>query len=128
VRCDIYTTWTASTPPTPASAQARKLDRIAFEEMLELASLGAKVLQTRSVELAMRYKVKLRVLSSFEAEGNETGRHPCLPRGGHHGIERRRRRGLQPRRGQAHAHLRGRPPGIAAAIFGPLAEAGSTWT
>ena len=56
----------ASTPPTRASAsKARKLEKIAFEEMLELASLGAKVLQTRSVELAMRYKVKLRVLSSF---------------------------------------------------------------
>ena len=57
--------------------KARKLDRIAFEEMLELASLGAKVLQTRSVELAMRYKVRLRVLSSFEEQSDEAGTLVC---------------------------------------------------
>ncbi|MXU66865.1 aspartate kinase [Oceanomicrobium pacificus] len=66
-RCDIYTdvdgVYTTDPRITP---KARKLDRIAYEEMLELASLGAKVLQTRSVELAMRYKVRLQVLSSFE--------------------------------------------------------------
>ena len=57
--------------------KARKLDKISFEEMLELASLGAKVLQTRSVELAMRYKVKLRVLSSFEEQSDAAGTLVC---------------------------------------------------
>ena len=66
-RCDIYTDVDGVYTTDPRiEDKARKLDKIAFEEMLELASLGAKVLQTRSVELAMRYKVKLRVLSSFE--------------------------------------------------------------
>ncbi len=61
-RCDIYTDVDGVYTTDPRiEDKARKLDRIAFEEMLELASLGAKVLQTRSVELAMRYKVKLRV-------------------------------------------------------------------
>ena len=61
-RCDIYTDVDGVYTTDPrVSAKARKLDKIAFEEMLELASLGAKVLQTRSVELAMRYKVKLRI-------------------------------------------------------------------
>ncbi|MFT4743257.1 MAG: aspartate kinase, partial [Yoonia sp.] len=66
-RCDIFTDVDGvyTTDPRIVS-KARKLDKISFEEMLELASLGAKVLQTRSVELAMRYKVRLRVLSSFE--------------------------------------------------------------
>ena len=62
-RCDIYTDVDGIYTTDPRiTAKARKLDHIAYEEMLELASLGAKVLQTRSVELAMRYKVRLRVL------------------------------------------------------------------
>ena len=65
-RCDIYTDvdgiFTTDPRITP---NARKLDKISYEEMLELASLGARVLHTRSVELAMQYKVKLRVLNSF---------------------------------------------------------------
>lgn len=77
-RCDIYTDVDGVYTTDPrVSAKARKLDRIAFEEMLELASLGAKVLQTRSVELAMRYKVKLRVLSSFEEQSDDTGTLVC---------------------------------------------------
>ncbi|WP_171239982.1 aspartate kinase [Ruegeria sp. HKCCA5491] len=73
-RCDIYTDVDGVYTTDPRICEkARKLDRISFEEMLELASLGAKVLQTRSVELAMRYKVKLRVLSSFEEQSDETG-------------------------------------------------------
>ena len=77
-RCDIYTDVDGvyTTDPRICS-KARKLDKIAFEEMLELASLGAKVLQTRSVELAMRYKVKLRVLSSFEEQSDEAGTLVC---------------------------------------------------
>jgi aspartate kinase len=77
-RCDIYTDVDGVYTTDPrVSAKARKLGRIAFEEMLELASLGAKVLQTRSVELAMRYKVKLRVLSSFEEQSDTAGTLVC---------------------------------------------------
>ena len=77
-RCDIYTDVDGVYTTDPRiTSKARKLDKIAFEEMLELASLGAKVLQTRSVELAMRYKVKLRVLSSFEEQSDEAGTLVC---------------------------------------------------
>ena len=77
-RCDIYTDVDGVYTTDPrVESKARKLDKIAFEEMLELASLGAKVLQTRSVELAMRYKVKLRVLSSFEEQSDEAGTLVC---------------------------------------------------
>ncbi|MEP5730644.1 MAG: aspartate kinase [Sulfitobacter sp.] len=77
-RCDIYTDVDGVYTTDPrVEAKARKLDKISFEEMLELASLGAKVLQTRSVELAMRYKVKLRVLSSFEEQSDAAGTLVC---------------------------------------------------
>jgi aspartate kinase len=77
-RCDIYTDVDGVYTTDPRiTDRARKLDKIAFEEMLELASLGAKVLQTRSVELAMRYKVKLRVLSSFEEQSDAAGTLVC---------------------------------------------------
>ena len=77
-RCDIYTDVDGVYTTDPRICEkARKLDRIAFEEMLELASLGAKVLQTRSVELAMRYKVRLRVLSSFEEQSDDAGTLVC---------------------------------------------------
>jgi aspartate kinase len=67
IRCDIYTDVDGVYTTDPRiTKKARKMEKVSFEEMLELASLGAKVLQTRSVELAMRFKVKLRVLSSFE--------------------------------------------------------------
>ncbi|MEZ5895243.1 MAG: aspartate kinase [Parvularculaceae bacterium] len=66
-RCDIYTDVDGVYTTDPRiSKQAQRIDKIAYEEMLEMASLGAKVLQTRSVELAMAYKVKVRVLSSFD--------------------------------------------------------------
>ena len=78
-RCDIYTdidgVYTTDPRVTP---DAQRLDRISYEEMLEMASLGAKVLQTRSVELAMAYKVKLRVLSSF-ADPEEARRGELQP-------------------------------------------------
>ena len=71
-RCDIYTDVNGIYTTDPRiTSNAKKLDKISYEEMLELASLGAKVLQTRSVELAMQYKVKLRVLNSFN-EGSGT--------------------------------------------------------
>ena len=77
-RCDIYTDVDGVYTTDPRICKkARKLEKISFEEMLELASLGAKVLQTRSVELAMRYKVKLRVLSSFEEQSDEAGTLVC---------------------------------------------------
>ena len=71
--CQIYTDVDGVYTTDPRIVpEARKLDHITFEEMLEMASLGSKVLQIRSVEFAGKYKVKLRVLSSFEEEGKET--------------------------------------------------------
>ena len=71
--CQIYTDVDGVYTTDPRIVpEARKLERITFEEMLEMASLGSKVLQIRSVEFAGKYKVKLRVLSSFEEEGQET--------------------------------------------------------
>jgi len=71
--CQIYTDVDGVYTTDPRIVpEARKLDTITFEEMLELSSLGSKVLQIRSVEFAGNYKVKLRVLSSFEEEGDGT--------------------------------------------------------
>lgn len=124
VRCDIYTDVDGVYTTDPRiSSKARKLDRIAFEEMLELASLGAKVLQTRSVELALRYKVKLRVLSSF-GEVNETA--GTLVCGEEDIMEENVVAGVAYSRDEAKMTLISVAdrPGIAAAIFGALAEAG----
>jgi aspartate kinase len=123
-RCDIYTDVDGVYTTDPRiTDKARKLDRIAFEEMLELASLGAKVLQTRSVELAMRYKVRLRVLSSFE-DGDETsGTLVCDE---DEIMESKVVSGVAYSRDEAKMTLlrvQDRP-GIAAAIFGPLSDAG----
>src|ERR1700743_334780 len=66
-RCDIYTDVDGVYTTDPRIvAKARKLDKISYEERLELASVGAKVLQTRSVEMAMKHRVRVQVLSSFE--------------------------------------------------------------
>ena len=123
-RCDIYTDVDGVYTTDPrVSEKARKLDRIAFEEMLELASLGAKVLQTRSVELAMRYKVRLRVLSSFEDTDETSGTLVCDE---DEIMESRVVSGVAFSRDEAKMTLvrvEDRP-GIAAAIFGPLADAG----
>ncbi|MBY6202479.1 aspartate kinase [Maritalea mobilis] len=123
-RCDIYTDVDGVYTTDPRiTAKARKLDRIAFEEMLELASLGAKVLQTRSVELAMRYNVKLRVLSSFEEPSDEAGTLVCAEEDI---VESNVVAGVAYSREEAKltlTHVEDRP-GIAAAIFGPLADAG----
>ena len=99
---------------------ARKIDRIAYEEMLELASLGAKVLQTRSVELAMRYKVRLQVLSSFE---DKPGTLVCDEE---EIVESKAVSGVAYSRDEAKMTLISVAdrPGIAAAIFTPLSEAG----
>jgi aspartate kinase len=123
-RCDIYTDVDGVYTTDPRiEKKARKLDRIAFEEMLELASLGAKVLQTRSVELAMRYKVRLRVLSSFEDTDENSGTLVCDE---DEIMESRVVSGVAYSRDEAKMTLVkvADRPGVAAAIFGPLAEAG----
>ncbi|MDA5093857.1 aspartate kinase [Aliiroseovarius sp. KMU-50] len=123
-RCDIYTDVDGVYTTDPRiSDKARKLDKIAFEEMLELASLGAKVLQTRSVELAMRYKVKLRVLSSFEEYDPEAGTLVCDEE---EIMEQNAVSGVAYQRDEAKMTLISVAdrPGIATAIFTPLAEAG----
>jgi aspartate kinase len=123
-RCDIYTDVDGVYTTDPRiTAKARKLDKIAFEEMLELASLGAKVLQTRSVELAMRYKVRLRVLSSFEETDENSGTLVCDE---DEIMESKVVSGVAYSRDEAKMTLLRVEdrPGIAAAIFGPLADAG----
>ncbi len=123
-RCDIYTDVDGIYTTDPrVSSKARKLDKIAFEEMLELASLGAKVLQTRSVELAMRYKVRLRVLSSFEDTDENSGTLVCDEE---EIMESKVVSGVAFSREEAKITLftiEDRP-GVAQAIFGPLADAG----
>ncbi|RCW87106.1 aspartate kinase [Paracoccus lutimaris] len=123
-RCDIYTDVDGVYTTDPRiTSKARKLDKIAFEEMLELASLGAKVLQTRSVELAMRYKVRLRVLSSFEDTDEKSGTLVCDE---DEIMESKVVNGVAYSREEAKITLvtvEDRP-GISAAIFAPLAEAG----
>ena len=123
-RCDIYTDVDGVYTTDPRiTSKARKLDRIAYEEMLELASLGAKVLQTRSVELAMRYKVRLRVLSSFEDTDEHSGTLVCDE---DEIMESKVVSGVAYSRDEAKMTLLSVEdrPGIAAAIFGPLADAG----
>ncbi|MGR3839417.1 MAG: aspartate kinase [Cognatishimia sp.] len=123
-RCDIYTDVDGVYTTDPRVCEkARKLDKIAFEEMLELASLGAKVLQTRSVELAMRYKVKLRVLSSFEEQSDEAGTLVCDE---DEIMESNVVNGVAYSRDEAQMTLLSVAdrPGIAAIIFGCLSDAG----
>ncbi|MDR0809443.1 MAG: aspartate kinase [Gemmobacter sp.] len=123
-RCDIYTDVDGVYTTDPrVSDKARKLHRIAFEEMLELASLGAKVLQTRSVELAMRYKVRLRVLSSFEETDANSGTLVCDEE---EIMESKVVSGIAFSREEAKITLFTIEdcPGVASAIFGALAAAG----
>ncbi len=120
-RCDIYTDVDGIYTTDPRICEnARKLEKISFEEMLELASLGAKVLQTRSVELAMRYKVRLQVLSSFS---DEPGTIVCDES---EIMESKVVSGVAYSKDEAKLTLLSVAdrPGVAAAIFGPLAHAG----
>jgi aspartate kinase len=120
-RCDIFTDVDGVYTCDPrVVTKARKLDRITYEEMLEMASLGAKVLQTRSVELAMNHRVRVQVLSSFVDEPGtlvvdeeEIMEHEVVS-------------GIAYNRDEAKVTLRqvADRPGVAAAIFGPLADAG----
>ncbi len=121
-RCDIYTDVDGVYTTDPRIvARARRLRRVAFEEMLELASQGAKVLQTRSVETAMVHRVPVRVLSTFDPEGEGT-----LLCDEEDIMEKKPVTGIAYSRDEAKITLHRIPdqPGIAAAIFGPLADAG----
>jgi len=123
-RCDIFTDVDGVYTTDPRICdRARKLDKIAFEEMLELASLGAKVLQTRSVELAMRYKVRLRVLSAFDDNNENAGTLVCAEEDI---MESNVVAGVAYSRDEAKMTLISVAdrPGIAAAIFVPLSESG----
>ena len=120
--CQIYTdvdgVYTTDPRIEPA---ARKLDAITFEEMLEMASLGSKVLQIRSVEFAGKYKVKLRVLSSFQDEGE--GTLITVEEDKH--MEQPIISGITSNRDEAKLTVMGVPdsPGIAYQILGPIAAA-----
>lgn len=119
-RCDIYTDVDGIYTTDPRIVpRAKKLERISYEEMLELASVGAKVLQTRSVELAMKERVRVQVLSSFEdrpgslvVDEDEIMEKPIVS-------------GIAYSRDEAKVTLRRLPdrPGVAARVFGPLSAA-----
>lgn len=120
-RCDIYTdvdgVYTTDPRITP---KAQKIEKITYEEMLEMASVGAKVLQTRSVELAMKEKVRVQVLSSYSDEPG------TLVVDEDEVVEQELVSGIAYSRDEAKITLVGVPdqPGIAAGIFGPLADNG----
>ncbi len=130
-RCDIYTDVDGVYTTDPRIVpKARRLEKVAYEEMLEMASLGAKVLQVRSVELAMQQKVRVNVRSSFEA--------PDAPQRDVHGhpvgslicdeeeiLENQVVTGIAFSKDEAQISIRRveDKPGVAAALFGPLAEA-----
>ena len=119
-RCDIHTDVDGVYTSDPRIvAKAHKLDRVTYEEMLEMASQGAKILQTRSVEIAMKHRVRLRVLSSFE---NSPG---TLIVDEDEIVEQAIVSGITYSRDEAKITLTRVPdrPGAAAGIFGPLAEA-----
>jgi aspartate kinase len=121
-RCDIYTDVDGVYTTDPRIVpKARRMEKISYEEMLELASLGAKVLQTRSVEIAMLHRVPLRVLSTFDPEAGGT-----LVCDEEDIVEKKPVTGIAYSRDEAKITLHKIPdrPGIAAAIFGPLASAG----
>jgi aspartate kinase len=118
-RCDIFTDVDGVYTSDPRIVtKARKLDRITYEEMLEMASQGAKVLQTRSVEMAMNHGVRVQVLSSFvDAPGTLVVDEEEI-------VEKQVVSGIAYSRDEAKItlqHVADRP-GVAAAIFGPLAD------
>jgi aspartate kinase len=121
-RCDIYTDVDGVYTTDPRIVpKARRLEKIAFEEMLEMASLGAKVLQTRSVEIAMLHRVPTRVLSTFTPDVGGT-----LLCDEEDIVEKKPVTGIAYSRDEAKITLHKIPdrPGIAASIFGPLADGG----
>jgi aspartate kinase len=121
-RCDIYTDVDGVYTTDPRIVpKARRLEKVSYEEMLELASLGAKVLQTRAVEIAMLHRVPTRVLSTFDPGAGGT-----LLCDEDEIVEKKPVTGIAYSRDEAKITLLKIPdrPGIAAAIFGPLADAG----
>jgi aspartate kinase len=119
--CQIFTDVDGVYTTDPrVEPKARKLDRITFEEMLEMASLGSKVLQIRSVEFAGKYNVPLRVLSSFEDGGEGT-----LITLEEDGVEAAKISGIAFNRDEAKLTIRGVPdqPGVAYKILGPIGAA-----
>ena len=124
--CDIYTDVDGVYTVDPRiESRARKLAKVSYEEMLEMASLGAKVLQTRSVELAMAYKVPTRVLSSFVEAGESLGQGTIVC-DEEEIVEKRIVSGVAYSRDEAKISLFGLPdhPGVSSNIFGALADAG----
>lgn len=126
-QCDIYTDVDGVYTTDPRiEAKARKIDRISYEEMLELASLGAKVLQTRSVELAMNYSVPLRVISTFDAlDENKIDTNGTWVISEDDIVEQQVVTGVAYSRDEAKITLLGLEdhPGIAAELFACLADA-----
>ncbi|WP_237442455.1 aspartate kinase [Saccharibacter sp. 17.LH.SD] len=123
-QCDIYTDVDGIYTTDPRIVKrAKRLERITYEEMLELASVGAKVLQTRSVGLAMREKVNVRVLSSFEETDDTSG---TVVVDEDDGMEKELVAGIAYSQDDAKISIRNLPdePGIAAKIFAPLSAAG----
>ncbi len=119
-RCDIYTDVDGVYTTDPRIVpKARKLERITYEEMFEMASLGAKVLQTRSVEMAMKHRINLQVRSSFE---DVPGTLVCDEEDI---VEKEVVSGIAYSRDEAKITLQAVKdhPGVAASIFGPLADA-----
>ncbi|MBI1216462.1 MAG: aspartate kinase [Alphaproteobacteria bacterium] len=123
-RCDIYTDVDGVYTADPRIVnRARKINKISYEEMLEMASVGAKVLQTRSVELAMKEKVPVQVLSSFEeAAGSDLPGTLVVDEDTI--VEQEVVSGVTHSRDEAKVTLRNLPdvPGVAARVFGPLAD------
>lgn len=122
--CQIYTDVDGVYTTDPRIVpQARRLEKVTFEEMLELASLGAKVLQIRSVEFASKYNVALRVLSSFDE--TYTGKGTLIAAEEDSDMEQALISGIAFNRDEAKLTLMGVPdqPGIARDILGPVAEA-----
>jgi aspartate kinase len=120
--CQIYTDVDGVYTTDPRIVpEARRLKTITFEEMLEMASLGSKVLQIRSVEFAGKYKVRLRVLSSFEESGDGT----LITFEEDEKMEQAVISGIAFNRDEAKITVMGVPdrPGIAYAILGPIADA-----
>jgi len=118
--CDIYTDVDGIYTTDPRIvAQASKINQISYEEMLEFASLGAKVLQTRSVEMAMRFDMPIHLRSSFEdVQGT-------MVTGEDTGMERAEITGVAYHRDEAKVTIKGIPdqPGIASRVLGPVADA-----
>ncbi|TXC72046.1 aspartate kinase [Sphingomonas ginsenosidivorax] len=128
-RCDIYTDVDGVYTTDPRIVpRARKLSKVTYEEMLELASVGAKVLQTRSVGLAMKENVRVRVLSSFEDGDTNDGHRGTLIVGEEEidDMERQLITGIAHDKNEAKITLTqvSDRPGSVAAIFAPLADAG----